>query len=238
MSSDSDVTWITVNGLHIPIQKGQSKNEAIQNAIDKVNSYKEPSGGNSSSSGGSKSSKPQKKEAKTPKSKIPPDVLTDTKTFSQEEIDAAKAYEGEKYRAINQGMRLNKLDPENQQRRDLIYKAMEKSKLGSDVTVYRGIPEKFANQLLTTQSMTDLGFQSTSTEVDIANEFAEMGGAKYNSNILRFVAKSGTPALNFGSEREKELLLKPSKYTPIKSEVITEPDGRTVRIIHVERTEI
>jgi hypothetical protein len=240
-----DVTWITVNGMHIPIKAGESKNDAIQRAIDyREKGGSDPGGGGSptsskktdSGSESSKSKRAPKTSDKTPK-KLPPDALSDSKTFDSKEISAVKDYQGTHYRDINQGMRYNKLSPENQQRVELMNKALGKSKLESDVVLYRGIPEKYANQLIKSNTMTDLGFQSTTTKINDAVEFASMGGAKYNNNVVRFTAKKGTSALNLGSGGENEILLKPSKYKFVSEKIVTAPSGDTTRFLTVERSD-
>ena len=246
-----DVTWITVNGMHIPIKAGESKNDAIQRAIDYREKGSSDSGGSSSGSKktGSKKSRSKDGDEKAPDislksksvspgtEKLPPDVLKESSGFTQQERMAVKDYQGTHYRDINQGMRKKQLSPDNQKRVELINAAFDKSTLKSDVVLYRGIPEKYADSLVKSKTMSDMGFQSTTTDINDAAEFASMGGRKYNNNVLRFKTKAGTPALNLLSGGEDEILLKPSKYKFVSEKIVTGSNGESTRFITVDRTD-
>ena len=41
--NDEDIEWITVKGNHIPVKKGQSKDEAVKEFLEGKKDKKEPS---------------------------------------------------------------------------------------------------------------------------------------------------------------------------------------------------
>jgi hypothetical protein len=102
--------------------------------------------------------------------------------------------------------------------------AMEKTPLKGDVTVYRGIPERLANNLIGGKEITDNAFQSTSLSLRAASKFAWVNSQNNNSkfvNVLEFAAKKGEPAIFSDDYDEKEVLLKGGKYKAISYTIAT-----------------
>lgn len=57
---DEDITWITVNGNHIPVKKGQSKGDAVKEFLES----KKSDGAKKSEKTETKSEKPKEKSTK------------------------------------------------------------------------------------------------------------------------------------------------------------------------------
>lgn len=153
-------------------------------------------------------------------------------TLNEKEIEAIQEYQGAAYADINKGLRtdgnLSKDDKETIKNLD---NALENNKLDRDTVLYRGLKQNEVDKLMNTkegQTITDKGYQSTSTAKNVASSFARndyQNGPK--SVIAKYNVPKGTNAIHVPSmnrstgtksikDKEKEVLLGRNTKTVFK----------------------
>lgn len=148
---------------------------------------------------------------------------TDPKTWkdrlSESEMDAVANYAGSGYLTINKGLRTGKLSKQDQKTVQELDKALAKSKLASDETLYEkqtlfraaeipAVNEAIKNGKLNGLEFTDDGFVSTTTNKAVADNFNRSD----NGRMFIINAPKGTNAapvsdLGLGLKGEDEILL-------------------------------
>jgi hypothetical protein len=247
-NAEGDVTWITVNGMHIPIKAGETKNEAVQRAIN----YQKDKG---SSGGGKGESTPAKKESKESKSTPPAKTKSepekakaaatkppskfnakqaeDDERYSPQEKAAVEKYRsisGSDYTAINEAARTGKTNATINHIDSAISKADPIPK-GTDL--YRGLSEKQAAALSNAKvgdSFKQGGYQSYSLDRDVADGFSQTTkGNTWSKTILKIEGDGAIKGVHIGSKEAEMLLARGQTYT-ITGRTVEKVKGTKIKV--------
>ena len=151
--------WFTSKGSHIPIQEGESKEEAFQKHIQR-NRKELPKSNNELKATPFKSGSEANKYFKQDK-----DYKEWNIKLSDEEKDAMFMYSGAEYRTLNTALRKSeerKLTKKQKNRIEKLDKVIENFNLSKPVTVYRVVEPEIASKI--TKTFQDKAFLSTSLD--------------------------------------------------------------------------
>ena len=87
--------------------------------------------------------------------------------------------------------------------------AIEKSTLPADAVVYRGISSKVSGRLLSEGEFTDMGFQSTSLDPNVAIGYFSKAGRDSDgyANVMRMKINEGDNGIFTSNRMEAEVIL-------------------------------
>lgn len=163
-------------------------------------------------------------------------LRTNTPNFTFEEKKALRQYGGAGFTSVGRLLRDNPLKPGEVEKDELLINlasAISKSKLSSDVTLFRGVHGDYAEQLTALEpgaTVKELSYSSTTPSEHNASGFTKDSGV-----MLQIEAKAGAQAIDYSEEvmslDEDEILLPPQSFK-VREVVREVVDGRnTVRVV-------
>ena len=226
--NDDVSQWITIKGNHVPVKKGQSKEEVTKEFLNNVVEKKK--------NDNKKRKTTETREVKTFKNGNDANVyfysdLNYTKWafgLSKEEREIITDYTGDRYSDINEYLRNGNTSSEEYSKKSIkiLDNIIDKFELKEPIKVYRAISPEIAEKIKDTY--TDKAFQSTTITLDMFNKDTNRGNKPLL--VLNIPAGKGRGAYindhSIYKNKEFEFLLKRDSTFKVKKR--TTKNGKTI----------